>query len=287
MERTQNLTKGSFYIFLAACAYSVMGACAKLSYAEANDRQIVFARSFLCLLFLMPWVLFPKPKPLATSCLKIYMVRSIAGLLNMYCFFASIRYILLSDAMLLNNTMPLFIPLVMWVWKREPIPMALIPGLLLGFLGVGVILRPGLEIVNPAALLALASGLFMSVSMAGVQELSRSEPLYRILFYYFAISTGISLLPLFVHWQPLSSTTYLELLGVGFFAAITQFCLTRGYNYASATKVSPVIFTTVILSGAIDWAVWKVKPDLFSWIGALLVIASALLCLRAKGKGAQ
>jgi drug/metabolite transporter (DMT)-like permease len=279
-RKRDNVLLGGLYIVLAAIAYACMGALVKLG-GKISDPQLVFFRNFVCLIVLLPLVLFPKPKPLHTKFFTTHFIRSIAGLLNMYAFFLSLRYIILTDAMLLNNTMPLFVPLVVWVWKGQKLSFKQIPALIIGFIGIILVLRPGLGIFRPAALFALASGIFMSISMAGIRELGKLEPVYRILFYYFALTTLVSAIPLFWTWGNHSPFLWLVLAGVGVFAAMYQFMLTLGYQYAEATKISPLIYFAVILSGVFDWAFWNVIPGLLSYIGVVLVIIGAIWSLRA------
>lgn len=280
-RREENVLIGSGFILTAATSYACMGAFVKFG-KKIPDEQLVFMRNFVCLLLLLPWILIPKPKPLETKVFPNHLIRGIAGLLNMYCFFFSIHYIILTDAMLLNNTMPLFIPLVLLLWKRKKITLKLIPGLIIGFLGVILILQPGRTLFHPAAFAALASGLFMSISMAGIRELGRDEPVYRILFYYFLISSTISALLLTWGWQNQSLEGWMLLLGVGTFAFVYQFFLTRGYQYAPAQKISPLIYFAVILSGMFDWIFWGKKPDIFSFVGIGLVIVGAIYCIRTE-----
>ena len=282
MQKSDNLLAGGGFIVLAAVAYACMGALVKWG-GKIPDEQLVFARNFVCLLVLFPWIFLPKFKPLKTKVFPTHIVRALAGLLNMYCFFYSIRYILLTDAMLLNNTMPLFLPLILWVWQGEKISKILIPGIVIGFLGVLFILRPGVSILQPASLAALASGLFMSISMAGIRELGKFEPIYRILFYYFAISTLLSAIPLIWAWENQTLILWLILLGVGVFAAIYQYFLTLGYQYAPASKISPLIYFAVVLSGIFDWMFWQNIPDMFSYIGVVLVLIGAIWCVKIEG----
>lgn len=277
-DQKESVFVGSFFIFLAAIAYASMGALVKFG-KKIPDEQLVFMRNFICLICLAPWLLIP-PKSIKTQEIKTHTIRAIAGLLNMYCFFISIRYIILTDAMLLNNTMPLFLPLIQLVWHKEKFPLKLIPGLAIGFLGVLLILRPGAGIFNFASLLALASGFFMSISMAGIRELTKSEPIYKIMFYYFALSSLISAIPLVWSWKNPSLIAWTILLGVGVFAASYQFFLTKGYTYALASRISPVIYFAVIFSAILDWAFWGVVPFLSSFIGIVFVVIGAIVCMR-------
>ena len=278
-----NVLLGGTFILLAATAFACMGALAKFG-GKIPDQQLVFVRNLVCLIFLLPWILLPKPKPLQTAHFAEHFIRAMAGLLNMYTFFVSLHYIILTDAMLLNNTMPLFIPLVVWIWKGQKLSFNQIPPLIIGFLGIIFVLRPGIGVFRPASLLALASGIFMSISMAGIRELGKVEPIYRILFYYFALTSFVSFIPLFWAWQNHSLLLWLVLIGVGVSAAIYQLFLTLGYKYADATKISPLIYFAVILSAVFDWAFWNRVPHVLSYVGMVLVIIGATWSLRSVSK---
>lgn len=278
------MRKAALYILLASTAYALMGMCVKLGGEGISNLELVFMRNAICLITLLPFVVFSKKCSLKTSFLKMHSLRSIAGLLNMYCFFFSIHYILLSDAMLLNNTMPLFVPFILWVWKGKKISWTLLPGLLLGFLGVALILQPGRSFFHPAALLALASGFFMSISMTEMSELNKKEPIFRILFYYFVISTALSALPLIWAWKTPTNVQWEIFLAVGLFAAIYQYFLTKGYQHVAADKISPLIYFAVVVSGVFDWVFWGQRPDIVSFIGIACVFIGAILCIRKQAR---
>ena len=84
--------------------------------------------------------------------------------------------------MLLNQSMPLFIPLVERAWLGERIPTRLWGVLGLGFAGLLLILRPGTGVFEPAALVGLASAVLASVAQVGIRRLTRTEPVTRIVF---------------------------------------------------------------------------------------------------------
>ena len=86
-------------------------------------------------------------------------MRGLAGLAAMYCFFYALAHLRLADAVLLNYSLPLFMPFIESVWLGEPFPRR--PGWpSLGFLGILLILKPGMEIFQPAALVGVVAALF-------------------------------------------------------------------------------------------------------------------------------
>src|ERR1700722_8013031 len=275
MHKKENLFLGALYILLAATSFSCMSVLIKYIAPYVTDDVIVFFRNLIGLVLLLPFLFIPKQKPLATQFFPNHFVRAIASVLTLYCLFYSIHHILLADAILLNNTMPLFVPFVMYVWKGEKIPRGIILPLIISFAGVILILHPGKNIINIASLVALLSGLLMAIATVGVRLLGKNEPSYRIMFYTLGIGTLVSSFPLFWRWHTPSVEELLILLGIGFFGILYQFCITKGYQLAHPTKVSPLIYIAVIISGLFDWLLWNQIPTLISYAGLVLVVVGA------------
>ena len=85
----------------------------------------------------------------------------------MYCFFYALAHLRLADAILLNYSIPLFMPFVESAWLGEPFPRRLWGVILLGFAGIVLILKPGVGVFQPVALVGLLSALFASVAQVG------------------------------------------------------------------------------------------------------------------------
>jgi drug/metabolite transporter (DMT)-like permease len=184
---------------------------------------------------------------------------------------------------LLNQSMPLFIPLVERAWLGERIPSRLWGVLGLGFAGLLLILRPGTGVFEPAALVGLASAVLASVAQVGIRRLTRTEPVTRIVFYFGLVASVASLPPAVYWWKTPSAFTWTVLLLMGVFATVGQFTLTRAYLHAPAASVGPFLYVGPVFAGFIDWLVWGRLPDRLFVVGAGIVIAAAILALRLRG----
>ena len=91
---------------------------------------------------------------LRTAHVGEHLIRSLAGLASMYCYFFAIGHMRLADAVLLNYSLPLFMPRRV-AWLREPFPGGS-GAVVVGFARIALILKPGLELYNPVALVGLA-----------------------------------------------------------------------------------------------------------------------------------
>jgi drug/metabolite transporter (DMT)-like permease len=278
-----DLRRGALLMVASATLFATMAAMVSLASKELKNAPIVFFRHFIMLVFLLPWLARQGKGALATQDLPGHLVRGIAGVAAVACYFYAIAHLRLADAVLLNQSMPLFIPLVERAWVGERIPARLWGVLLLGFAGLLLILRPGIGVFQPAAVVGLASAIFASIAQVGIRRLTRTEPVTRIIFYFGLVASVVALPPAIYWWTPPSPHIWGVLLLMGIFATVGQFTLTRAYVHAPAARVGPFLYVGPVFAGFLDWLLWGRLPDALFVAGAVLVIASATLALRLRG----
>jgi drug/metabolite transporter (DMT)-like permease len=282
---THDLRRGALYMVAAAFFFAAMGAGVKVAARELPDSTVVFFRNAVGFLTLLPWLLRGGVKSLRTEHLGQHVVRAVTGLLAMFLFFHAIAHLRLGDAMLLNQSVPLFLPFVEKVWLKEDLPRHLFGPIAVGFVGLVLILKPGTSLFQTAALAGAASALFAALAQVGIRRLTRTEPVTRIVFYFSFIATLMSALPLLRDWVMPDARLWLVLLGMGTVATFGQLCMTRAYSFAAAARVGPFIYTGVLFATLVDWTVFKTAPDGLSLAGAVLVVGAAVLALRLRDHG--
>jgi drug/metabolite transporter (DMT)-like permease len=278
-----DLRRGAVLMIVSALLFASMAAAVGVISRQLPNAPIVFFRHFLMLLFLLPWVVREGRGALRTDDLPGHLVRGLTGVSAVACYFYAIARLRLADAVLLNQSMPLFIPLVERAWLGEPIPRRLSRVLLMGFAGLVLILRPGSGLFDPAALVGLASAALASVAQVSIRRLTRSEPVMRIVVYFGLIASVAAAPPAVLTWREPSAKTWALLLLMGVFATVGQLALTRSYFYAPASQVGPFLYVGPVFAGLLDWVIWDRLPDLFSVTGAVLVVVAATLALRIHG----
>lgn len=262
---------------LSALLFALMSVAVKVSAATLPNAVVVFFRSSVGLLTLLPWIV---GVDLRTRHLREHLIRSLAGIGSMYCFFYALAHLGLADAVLLNYSLPLFMPFVESAWLGEEFPRRLWTPVLVGFLGVILILRPGTGLVQPVALIGLLSALLAAVAQVGVRRLTRTEPVARIVFYFAASATVLSALPLAGTWRTPQGAVWWAVIAMGATATAGQLALTRAYAHAPAAQVGPFIYSSVAFAGALDWLFWDKLPDAFTLAGSVLVGGAGILSLR-------
>ncbi len=259
---------------------AAMGALVKQAALDLPNTLVVFGRNAFGLLFLAPVLLRGGLPGLRTSVLPLHLIRTLAGLAAMYCFFWTMPRLHLAEAVLLNYTAPLFIPLVALLWLREPVPRLLLLGIGVGFAGVLFILRPTPALFQPAALVGLLSGMLAAMAMVGIRRMSGIEPARRVVFYFTGLSAAISAVPAWLTWQPLAPRHWALLAGAGALATVGQLAMTRAYQAAPAAQVGPFTYAGVPFAGLYGFLLWGEQPSWLSLAGMALVISGGVLALR-------
>ena len=277
MRAAAGLLMGSSLLFALA------GAAVKVASASVPNTMVVFLRSLFGLLFLLPFLVPGGVAALVTPYPRQQVTRALAGLVAMYCFFYAIAHLPLAEAMMLNYASPLFIPFIAGAWLGEPITRRTGWAVATGFVGIGLILKPGVGFFSPAAVVGVASGVMTATAMVSIRGLARFEPTTRIVFYFGAVCSSASLVPALIDWQTPSPSAW-GLLGlVGALTTSGQLLLTRAYSLAPAARIGPFTYSTVVFAAILGWALWGEVPDLLSLGGAMLVGLAGVLAIREIG----
>ena len=277
----QSLTRGITLITLAFLCSAMMSALSKEA-RGVPSLMILFLQYAISFVIFMPAAARLGRQHLKTERFTLHVFRSLAGSCCQLLFFVAVGSIPLLDSVLLSNSAPLFIPLVIYVWFRKTVHAAVWISLIIGLIGIIFIIRPGPQMFHtPATLIALASGILSALALVATNKLAETEPPVRILFYNFGIST-LLLIPLAVwSWKPIPLREWLLLSGVGIFYAVTQLLIILAYRYASAPQLSPFNYTVVIFSGILGWWLFGSVPDALSILGTVLICAGGILSIKA------
>lgn len=282
--QSDDLRRGALLMLAAGLLFSAMGALVKYLSAELPNEMVVFFRSVTGMLALLPWVLHRGVGRLKTKNLRVHIARGLAGVAAMYCYFYAIAHLPLAEAVLLNFSTPLFIPFIAFLWLGERVSARIGTAIGVGFVGIVLILKPGLDLFTPVSLIGLASGLFAALAMVSIRRLTRTEPVLRIVFYFSLVCTAVSAVPLIWRWQAPDPGLWTLLILMGALASLAQLLVTRAYSHAPAAQVGPFTYSTVVFAATIGWIFWGEIPDLLSFGGTALVCLAGIMTIRYAGQ---
>ncbi|MBN1634896.1 MAG: DMT family transporter [Deltaproteobacteria bacterium] len=269
---------GALYMLGSALVFAMLGALVKTLSQSLSNEMVVFFRNVFALIFIIPWVWYRKPVGgIKTSKYHLHMLRSAAGLGAMYCYFYALAHMKLGEAVLLNYTTPLFIPIIAYVWIKESVPRKVIAAVIIGFAGIILILKPGSGLFDPVAIIALTAGILASFSFVTIRRMAPTEPPVRIVFYYTLLATVFSCVPLLWAWQTPGTTLWWILILTGLVAVSGQLLMTKSYNLAPAAQVSPFMYAIVVFATIMGFLFWGESLDILSLGGALLVCLAGIM----------
>jgi drug/metabolite transporter (DMT)-like permease len=243
---------------------------------------LLLFQNLICLVFVIPVALRGGWSSMRTGKIGLHVLRAATGTACWYALFFAITQIPLANATLLTYSAPLWMPLIAWVVTRRRVASATWLGAGIGFVGVILVLQPGGHSFNFGELSALAGALFLAIAMMSVRWLGATEPMTRVLFYYFLLSTAMAAPIAAFDWQPFPPRAWVWLVSLGFAQLLSQILIVAAYRYASAEKVGPFIYSVIVFSALIDWIVWNHPPTLYACLGMALVIGGGLIAVRAK-----
>ena len=269
-------------MLVAALGFAIMGALVKVGAQKFSSSELVFYRSIFGLIVI--WLYIKANKlPLATPVMFKQMSRAIVGFSSLVLFFYAIAHLPLATAITLNYTSPLFLAVLTPFLLHEKPKESLFTGLIIGFIGISLLLKPSFTNANwLAGSLGLLSGIGAALAYVHVKQLGKvNEPDWRTVFYFTLISTigsGLWMLSSSFHaleWQDLPL-----LLGLGLSATIAQLAMTRAYRTGNTLVVASLAYVTVILSSLFGALWWHEHLSLEAWIAIALIILSGVISVR-------
>lgn len=162
------------------------------------------------------------------------------------------------------------------LWLREPVTWTRSALMLVGFLGVLLVVRPGLG-GSPGLLLALLAGCFYGAFLTASRWLSHLGTPLALSFTQLAIA-GLVLTPFGIANLPaLDMQTAGLTLASAMGSMLGNLLLLVAYAYAPATRLAPLVYFQLIAAAGLGWAVFGDLPDLWTWAGLSLVLGAGLV----------
>ncbi len=281
----------SLWMIVAAFLFSIMGVFVKLASSEHSAWEILFWRSLVGLVVLIPIIRSMQGglrAGLATKYWSAHTLRNLSGTMAVTLWFASLAHLPIAVSMTLNYSSSLFIGVGCFVgaaWRGNATGLdgmrqgPMLFALVVGFIGIILILRPTLaEDQLIWALMALASGALAAVALMTVRALGRlKEPSSRIVFYFTLSGLLVALIGMSVteaHWP--TSHTLVHLVAVGGTAALGQLALTRAYGYGQTLLAANLNYAGILFATLWGWWFWNDRTPWIAALGMLLVVGGGI-----------
>ena len=215
-----------------------------------------------------------------------HLVRATVGISGMFCGFAALGVLPLSQFTAITFAAPLFITALSAPVLGERVGMHRWAAVIVGFAGVLVMVHPSTAgAVGVGSFLALGQALGTAGAMLAIRQLGASEPGPTIVFYFTLAAVVVGGVGMLFVWVAPSPVLLLTLVGCGLAGGIGQLLLTQAFKIAPAAVVAPFDYASLIVMGSVGYLFWSEVPTLSVLMGALLVAASGLYILLRETRG--
>ena len=263
---------------LSASFFAVlMEALIRAAQYDSNVFTIGFLRFFFGLLIIFPYLVKNRFTTYKTKNLKFYIVRGLFNIPVMILGFGALVYIPFEQFKAMNFLSPIIVVLLSFFIFREKIFKYRILALVIGFLGTVIIIRPGYVEFNIGTIMVLVSLLFWSFIIILSKYVSKDDSPITMVSYQYTLMTFFAL-PLAIYfWETPSLSSILYVFIGAISGTILHLCLGLAYKYADLSVTQPIWFSGLIFGSAFGYFLFKEIPDLWTWIGGIVVFSSVLI----------
>jgi drug/metabolite transporter (DMT)-like permease len=274
----QRILLGILFMLTAGLLFPVMGGFAKLLGQDYNSLQISWARAFVHIVFLaalfLPRYGLAMLRPRRPG---LQLLRSACLFASNLCFFFAITFIPLAKAAAISLAAPLIVAALAWPMLGERTTRGRVIALLVGFLGVLVVIRPGTALFHWASLFVLMSATAYGMYQILTRRIAgQDSPEVSALWSAAVGGVGMFLVLPFVWQTPASLVDVGLFLGVGMLGALGHYCVARAFGYGPANILSPFQYFQLLGSVAVGYLLFAELPDAFTWLGAAIIASAGL-----------
>jgi drug/metabolite transporter (DMT)-like permease len=202
-------------------------------------------------------------------------------------WFLALTMIPIAQVVAIEFTSPIWTALLAVGFLGERLGAARIAAVALGLVGVCVIVRPGIDHVDPGQLVALGAAIGFSIAIILVKSLTATESVVAIIFWMLVIQSAIGIVPAVLVWRTPTAAVWPWIGVIALCGTYSHYCAAQALRHADATMIVPMDFLRVPLTAVAGWLVYDERIDVFTVIGAGLILAANLLNLRRSGPAAK
>ena len=271
---------GFFYMLLSVCAFSVMDLIVKWS-ENYPVGEVLFFRGFCGIIPL--FFLIPKERYFdfyKTDRAFLHFKRCASGLIAIVAIFIALRKLPLATVVSISFAAPVFTTIMSIFLLNEKVGLYRWLAVLVGFVGIVIISEPGFSSMNIYYLYPIVFCLGLSYVAIAIKQLSKTEPVWLISFYFSISIMILSFFTITKGWLLPSIIDLFLLSLLGILGGLANLWLTQSYKFSDVSLVTPLKYLALVFAIFFGYFIWKEIPTYKTLIGSTLVIVSSLIIFR-------
>jgi drug/metabolite transporter (DMT)-like permease len=278
-----NESLGIFFAIFAYLNFSILDAIQKTAVIHHSIFQLLLIKySFVLILSYFESRRKSSYKFYKSKNIKLQIIRSILSIIESSCFVLAFRYLSLADAHSIASLTPIIVVGMSAIFLKEYVSPKTWIAIFIGFVGVVIIMRPGLSIFDSKSLIPLAAAFFLGLYQVVTRKASEYDSAETSLFFNSIIGIGIMSVLSFFYWKELTSNSYILLIGVGIFFSLGLYFQIIALSKARASIIQPFHYTLIFWAIILGYFFYNDLPDLPTMIGAGIITLSGIYVLNQK-----
>ena len=271
---------------VAMIVFSVVPPSVRALSDTMDATQIVFIRAAFGVFAIGAYLNWSGLYQLKSRLYRIHFIRSTFNFIGMVMWFWALGLVELAKGIAIHFTMPLFITLFAIMFLGERVGPRRLGAMLVGFVGIMIILRPGMIEIGLPELAILGSAALYGGAVILLKIVVREETPLGVTFYTNLFMGIWCLVPTYLYWAPISLDDALPILGLGVCGLFAPFLVAIALKKADASLIAAFDFLRLPFTAVFGFALFGEVPDEFVWIGAAVIFASTYYIARRETKRA-
>lgn len=284
LENTSPTIRAAFWMAGALASFMAMAISGRELAGELTTFQILFFRSFIGLIFVLFFLQQSGWGQLRSGRPGIQFVRNIFHYGGQYGWFYGIGFLPLAEVFAIEFTVPIWTVVIAALMLGEKITKRKLAAVLIGFVGVLVILRPGSIPMSTASFAVLGCAFCYAMAHSFTKLLTRTDSPLCIIFYMTVIQLPFGFLGAIGDWAWPSMVAWPWVVLVGLTALSAHYCMARAFMLADATIVVPMDFLRLPLVGLVGYLFYNESLDIWVAVGAVIVFFASYINVKGSPK---
>ena len=279
--------RGALYMVISAFFFAITAGLIRFATREVHPFEAAFLRSFSGLLFMLPLVMRGGLAGIRMKRPRLHLLRGILSAAGTLMWFSALAVLPVGEAVALNFTAPLFATMMAPFVLHEVVRARRWTACALGFIGVLIMLRPGVEVISVGALLSIGSAATIACNMMIIRIVSQTDNTRTVVLAFSFYLSLFTLIPALFYWQNPSWEVLGALVLCGLLATLAHLLLPRAMAIVEMSSIAPLDFVRLLFAAGIGFIWFSEVPDIWTAVGAIVITGSAVYIARREALAAR
>jgi drug/metabolite transporter (DMT)-like permease len=281
VQNDPNGFRGPLLLIAGMFCFALMDSLTVFLFNEISLVQLLTIRYWLFLLFALIYSHYTVGIITAfkTSRLKFQITRSLIALAEVGVFLLGLKFLALNEAHALLAIFPLVTILLGVFFLREKIGRIALTGVLIGFLGALIILKPGAGVFSVAATLPLMAALLFAIYQIMTRFVTTFDSYPTTLLYTAVTGAIISTIFVIPNWSQTSILNWILIIVMGSLGVAAQWFVISALHNSAASQLQPFNYSLLLFATALGYLLFDQVPTITTVIGAFAIALGGLIAI--------